>query len=181
MIGDQMQKPDVPSDDPNVDLTFRLAKPDDAPAIQAMIRALAETTGALDRVSSDADDVRQHGFGRDPLFECLLAERGDVAVGLCLYFYTYSSWLGEPGVYVQDLYVTESERGGGVGRQLLATVASTARARNATHLRLSVEADNRSAAAFYESIGMEHRDQELTYHLGGSAFTALTDSSGDSS
>ena len=157
------------------DLTLRAADRGDAEVIQSMIRALAESTDDAHRVTGTPADVVRHGFGADPLFDCVIAERDGVAVGLCLYFFSYSTWLGEPGVYVQDLYVADGERGRGTGRRLLAEVAARARSRDATHLRLAVDVNNRGARAFYERIGMEHRDNEQTFHLGGDAFTELSE------
>ncbi len=159
----------------NVDaVSLRLANRRDADAIHEMILALARETVDADKVTSGPSDILRHGFGTEPLFEAMIAERGGRPVGLCLFFYTFSTWLGEPGVFVQDLYVAVDERGRGLGRRLLASVARYGRERRATHLRLTVESRNRAAKDFYLRIGMEHRDNEDTYHVGGEAFLNLS-------
>lgn len=146
---------------------------DDADAMHRMITALADATGHGHRIRSSADDLREHGFGSAPLFDSLIAKQGSSAVGLSLYFFTFSTWLGEPGVFVQDLYVKPALRGRGLGKRLLAATAAEGRTRGAAHLRLSVDASNTAARRFYERIGMQHRAQEDTLHIGGDAFAAL--------
>lgn len=138
-----------------------------------MIVALGEATEEEARICSTADDILRYGFDSERLFETFIAERGATPVGLCLFFYSFSTWLGEPGIYVQDLYVAETERGTGLGRRLLAVTAAYGRKRDASHLRLSVNASNRSAKQFYDHLCMEHRHREDTYHLGGHSFIAL--------
>ena len=156
------------------DTTIRTATRDDADSIHAMILALARTTDDEDRIASGPADLVRHGFADEPLFHALIAERGGRPVGLCVYFYSFSTWLGEPGVYVQDLYVAEPERGSGLGRRLLAaTAARGAREKRATHLRLTVDADNAAAIRFYERVGMQRRTREAVFHVGGRTFREL--------
>lgn len=138
-----------------------------------MIVALGQSMDEAHKIRSDIADFERYGFGDNPLFEAFIAERDGSAVGLCIFFYTFSTWLGEPGVYVQDLYVADSERGTGLGRRLLAATAGFGRERNATHLRLTVDSQNTSAKRFYEYVGMEFRDTEQSYHIGGNAFLTL--------
>lgn len=154
-------------------IRIRPALPGDIKTLHAMIVALARGTGDQHRVSSQPQDFLKHGFGKEPRFEALIAESSGTAIGLCLYFFTYSTWLGEPGIYVQDLYVTAAQRGKGVGRRLLAATAARGLAGDASHMRLSVAASNDAARKFYRRAGMELRDQEITYHLGGDAFAKL--------
>ena len=154
---------------------LRKAHRGDVDAIHSMILGIGAATNQTDRISSDPIDFLRHGFGPTPLFEAVIAERDDRPVGLCLYFFTFSTWLGEPGIYVQDLFVDSAERGSGLGRRLLVDVARRGAERKATHLRLSVDTDNVAARAFYERLGMEHRDTEETMHLGGAAYTQLTE------
>lgn len=156
-------------------LVLRKAERGDAEAMHAMIIALADVTGDADRVTGRPVDYLRFGFGPDPLFDALVAERGDQAVGLCLYYFTFSTWLGEPGVFISDIYVDEAERGSGLGRRLLAAVARKARAKKATHMRLNVDAANDNARLFYSRIGMTYRDREDTFHLGGDAFIRLAE------
>ena len=154
---------------------IRLAERGDADAIHAMILALAAATDDKRRVKSSPPDFAAHGFGADALFETLIAERGGGPVGLCVFFFSFSTWLGEPGIYIQDLYVHDKERGRGLGRRLLSAAAAHGLGRRASHLRLSVHSQNSAARNFYDRIGMDHRNEEETYHLGGDAFLALAD------
>ncbi len=155
------------------DTSIRIAGPQDVEVIHRMIVALARDTGAEDKANSTPADFLQFGFGDEALFEALIAEKDGQPVGLCLYFYSFSTWLGEPGIYVQDLYVSENERGSGLGRRLLRETARRGQQRHASHLRLSVEHQNVAASQFYESVGMHHRDEEDTFHIGGREFLDL--------
>ncbi len=156
-----------------VNIAIRLAGPQDVAAIHQMILALARDTAAESKVTSTPSDFLRSGFGAEPLFEALIAEKDGTPIGLCLYFYSFSTWLGEAGVYVQDLYVAESERGAGLGRRLLQETAKRGRNHDVSHLRLTVERDNTTARQFYESVRMHHRDDELTFHIGGKEFMHL--------
>src|SRR5690606_12110781 len=108
------------------EINIRVATAQDAIHIHTMIKALAEGLGMGEQVSSTPGDFLQHGFGDTPCFEALIAERDGLPIGLCLYFFTYSSWAGKRGVYLQDIYVDNSARGTGLGRQLLAETAKRA-------------------------------------------------------
>ena len=153
--------------------SVRLASITDAERIHDMLVGLSRAVGDEDKIVSSPDDIRRHGFGDDPAFHALLAEQDGESVGLSLFFYSYSTWLGRLGVYIQDLYVDSSARGTGVGQQLIAETARIAKRRGANHLRLSVYHDNTGAQAFYQRIGMRHRDDELIYQADGRIFDAL--------
>ncbi len=155
------------------EVSIRIAGPQDAEAIHQMVVALARDTGAESKVDSTPANILRFGFGRDALFEVLIAEKERRPVGLCLYFFSFSSWLGEPGIYVQDLYVSPNERRSGLGWRLLRETARHGRRRDASHLRLSVDHQNIEASRFYERIGMHHRSEEDTFHIGGTEFLDL--------
>lgn len=153
-------------------ITIAGATAEDAPAIHALLRALAQ---ALDRphdVKSTPDDIARYGFGPAPAFETMLARRGKEAVGLVLFFYEFSTWRGCPGVYIQDLYVDASLRGSGLGRKLLAAVAGHAFARQARYMRLSVDVGNDEGLGFYGKLGFT-APNEQTLVLEGGEFSAL--------
>jgi ribosomal protein S18 acetylase RimI-like enzyme len=153
--------------------TIRRATEADAAAIHAMVVALAASIGMTDQVASRVEDIRDQGFGADPAFEALIAEHEGAPVGLCLFFETFSTWAGRRGVYVQDMYVAETARGLGLGRRLLAEAAAISRARGGSYLRLSVEADNLGAQAFYRRIGLIWSDREHIYQVRGEDFVGL--------
>ena len=143
--------------------------------MHAMVVALGKATGAEHKVKSTPLDLLRHGFGPEPAFEAYIAVRNGVAVGLCLYGLVFSTWRGEPGVYVIDLFVDESVRGLGLGPRLLRVAAQAGMARGATHLRLSVDRQNEGAKRFYERIGMTWRKDEHIYQIGGDDFAALAE------
>ena len=154
-------------------VTIRLAEARDAETIHAGLLALARSTGAESKITSTPDDIRIHGFGENPTFEVLLAEIDGAFAGLCLTFPSFSTWRGEPGVYVQDLYVVEAFRGNRIGEKLLRAAARRAGAKGAGYLRLSVDVDNKRAQAFYERMGLTHSRDEQIHMIKGEAFEAF--------
>jgi GNAT superfamily N-acetyltransferase len=152
---------------------IREATAEDANDIHSMIKALAEGMGMGEQIRSTPEDFRDYGFGSRPAFEALIAERAGTAIGLCLYFYSFSSWAGKRGVYVQDIYVDKSARGTGLGRRLLAETARRAAAQGAAFMRLAVDKDNQSARDFYLNAGMVLAELDLIYKDCNEAFTAL--------
>jgi GNAT superfamily N-acetyltransferase len=161
----------------NTRISIRLAGVEDAETVHTMILALAEVLGDEHKVVSTVDDFIEYGLAKRPAFEALLAELDGKPVGVCLFFYSFSTWRGALGVYIQDLYVSDEARGTGLGRRLVAETARIGAARGANHLRLAVKYENSNARAFYEALGMKVRDDELIYQASGDAFDALA--SGD--
>ena len=157
----------------NEDISIRVALSDDAETIHSLVRALAEDIRASDQVKSTAESFRTHGFSESPSFESLIAERDGKPVGLCIYFYTFSSWRGEVGLYVQDLYISNDVRGTGRGKKMLAQAVRRSAKKGATHLRLCVDHDNSPAQNFYNSIGMRWRDDDYVFEADGLAFTDI--------
>lgn len=155
------------------EVTIRAATADDAEAIHAAIIAMSHHIGTPGKVRSTADDLRRYGFGDKAEFDGLVAEEGGVFAGMCLYFSMFSTWLGRPGVYVQDIFVDEKFRGRGVGEKLIARVAAITAERGGIYLRLSVDVDNITAQAFYSNLGMGWAEDERLYTAYGEAFTAL--------
>ncbi|RJF94673.1 GNAT family N-acetyltransferase [Oleomonas cavernae] len=155
------------------DIIIRLATVDDVPAIHAMIVGIGAAQGEAHKITSTPDDIRRHGFGPRPAFEALIAQAGGRAVGLCLFFPSFSTWRGRPGAYVQDLFVDPGQRGTGLGRRLLARTAALVAARGGAYLRLSVQADNVAAQGFYARVGLHHSTAERIHQIDGAAFLAL--------
>ena len=138
---------------------IRLAQKDDAPALHAMLFQIAAATGCEDKFKSSPDDLVRDGFGNAPAFEAMIATENSTPVALCLYFPSYSTFRGQAGLYIQDLYVAPSHRGAQPG-------GSLAR-------RLSVDAQNIIGQRFYEKLGMRPADDEKIFVLDGDAFTDL--------
>ena len=154
---------------------IRRAKREDAATLHALVVALADTTGHAAKVTSTAEDFARHGFDEPIAFEGLIAEENGKSVGLWLFFYNCSGWRGRLGVYIQDIYVADSQRGTGLGKRLVAKTVRRAMERGADHLRLSVDFENNGAHRFYEHIGMWRRDDEYIYQADGEAFDALAE------
>jgi len=154
------------------EVSIRQAVAADAATIVRMIRALAEYEQLLDQVRIQEADVLRDGFGPRPRFECLLAEIAGEAVGFALYLDDYSTFEGRAGIFVEDLFVTDAARGRGVGRMLLARLASIARERGATSLHLIV-LDWNPARVFYDRLGFTETRGWLPYGLSGAALDRL--------
>lgn len=160
-------------------LTIRLAQAADADMIHAALLAMARAMGAEGKMVSTPENIRTHGFGENPAFDVLIAEVDGTFAGLCLSFQSFSTWRGEPGIYVQDLYVDETFRGRRLGEKLLQATARRGKARGAGYLRLSVDVTNPMAQAFYERLGIVHSSDEQIRMIKGNAFDALAASGSD--
>ncbi len=159
--------------DPSDETTkIRMAGREDAATILHLIRELAAYENLLDRVRATEADILRDGFGERPRFECLLAERGGAAVGFALFFHSYSTFEGRSCLYLEDLYLGERVRGLGLGRALMARLASLAMARGCPRLELAV-LDWNPARAFYRRLGFDHNTDWLPYRLGGARLEAL--------
>jgi len=159
-----------------MEITIKHARIEDADAIAVMLRQLASDIGDCDSFRSDADTIRRHGFGEQPLFQCLIAEGLGENLGLVLFFPLFSTTRGKPGVYVQDLWIAGSARGQGLGTRLLAAVAEYAASQwQAAYMGLTVYADNATAAAFYRQLGFHGNERDLPVALDGPAFEKLRD------
>lgn len=161
-------------------IELRPAEAGDVTLLLDLIRRLAEAQDAAGYVESTPQDLLRDGFGPVPRFHALLAEQVDAAtgrrtaVGLALYYFTYSTWAGRPNLYVEDLYVDAGQRGTGVGRRLMAELARTALAAGCARLELAVKTDNR-ARAFYERLGLVRKGTWLPYAVAGEALAALAE------
>jgi GNAT superfamily N-acetyltransferase len=154
-------------------VTIRAATSADAEAIAHMVRSLAAVNGDIHKVSCRPENFATHGFSEAPAFHALIAECDGEAVGLSLWFCNFSSWRGDLGIYIQDLYVDDTLRGTGLGRRLLEETARSGRDSGATHLRLSVASSNTGARAFYKRLGLAFRDDECIYQISDADFSSL--------
>src|SRR5437870_5005111 len=110
-------------------LSIRRGTPRDVPVIVRLIRGLAEYERLAHEMVATTSQIRRHGFGRRRYFETLICRRGRAPVGFALYFFTYSTFLGRPSLYLEDLFVLPEERGRGAGRALLGELARIAKRR----------------------------------------------------
>jgi GNAT superfamily N-acetyltransferase len=145
----------------------------DAAVIRSLIRGLADYERLSHEVEATAARVRAHGFGRRRYFETLICRRGGRPVGFALYFFTYSTFLGRPTLYLEDLFVRPAERGAGAGRALLGALARIAVRRGCGRLEWAVLDWNRPAIGFYKRLGAKLHRQWIITRLTGAPLRRL--------
>lgn len=154
-------------------LTLDAATPADVPILLTLIGELAEFERLAHEVVVTEASLCEALFGDKPVVETLIARvDGDVA-GFALYFHNFSTFLGRPGLYLEDLYVRPAFRGQGVGRGVLVHIARLAVARGCGRMEWSVLNWNRRAIGFYESLGARPVNDWTVYRLDRSALDAL--------
>jgi GNAT superfamily N-acetyltransferase len=141
----------------------------DTPTIAALIRALAEYERLSHKVVLEEEELRKHLFGPRPYAEVLLAEESKEIVGFALFFHNFSTFLGQPGIYLEDLFVRPDYRGRGHGKELLTTLARLAIERGCHRLEWAVLDWNEPALRFYRSLGAGPLDDWTLYRLSGDA------------
>lgn len=154
---------------------IRNAQAGDVGLLHQCLVALAKDTGSALELRSTPDDLLMHGFRDNPAFEALIAEISGQFAGMCITFQSFSTWRGEIGIYVQDLYVEKAFRGQRTGEALLRAAAARGSSRGATHMRLSVDVANSGAQAFYNRLGLAQCLDEQIHMISGSAFHAFAD------
>jgi GNAT superfamily N-acetyltransferase len=147
--------------------------PADVPAIYGMIRELAEYEKLLHEVAATEDDVRQALFGVPPAARALVARVDGEAVGFALYFFTFSTFAGRQGIWLEDLYVRPTWRKQGVGGKLLARLAQLTLERNCRRLEWSVLDWNAPAIDVYKAIGAVGKDEWTIMRLTGESLQKL--------
>ena len=146
----------------------------DVPVILEMIKALAEYEQLTHEVTATEDDLRQSLFGPRPAGEVVLAyAAGDAPIGFALFFHNFSTFLGQHGLYLEDLFVVPEWRGKGIGKQLFAYVASIAESRKCGRMEWAVLDWNESAIAFYRRMGAHVLDEWRICRLTGSELRAV--------
>src|SRR5262245_58576684 len=161
-------------------LTIRNTTAADAPLILDFIRGLAEYERAPKAAIATEEDLVRDGFGPDPKYRCVIAEWESRPAGFAFFFYNYSTWRGQPGLYLEDLFVYPELRGKGIGKALLEHLAQIAVRENCYGIRWMVLEWNEPAIKFYESLGATTLDAWETMLLAGEALERLA-ASGDAS
>ena len=154
-------------------LSIRRGTRRDVPTIVALIRGLAEYERLVHEVEITPAQARRHGFGRRPYFETLICRRGRRPVGFALYFFTYSTFLGRPSLYLEDLFVLPEERGRGAGRALLRALGKVAMARGGGRMEWTVLDWNAPAIRFYRRIGARLHKEWIHTRLTGAPLRRL--------
>ena len=153
-------------------VVIRPAQAEDAATLLRLIRELAEFEKLAHEVRASEADLIREGFGAVPRYEALLAELDGSAVGFALFFHNYSTFTGRAGLYLEDIFITETARGHGIGRKMMARLAAIAVERNCARLDLWVLNWN-PARRFYDMLGMRQMSDWLPYRLDGPGLTKL--------
>ncbi|MCY7272689.1 MAG: GNAT family N-acetyltransferase [Phormidesmis sp. CAN_BIN44] len=153
--------------------TIRSATPADVPALFSLIQALADYEKLSDSVTGNPDQLEEHLFGDRPYIEAIAADHAGQVVGFALFFYSYSTFLTKPGIYLEDLFVLPDYRGQRIGRALLTHLAQIAIDRGCGRLEWSVLDWNEPAIGFYQRMGATVLPDWRTCRVTGDALTAM--------
>ena len=148
-----------------VDVTMRFATVKDVPVILSMIKELAAYEQLSAEVSATQSALEHTLFGPKSYAEVVLAEDSGDAVGFCLFFHNYSTFLGKPGLYIEDIFVRPDHRGKGIGRALFTEMKRIADNRNCGRIEWRVLDWNKPAIDFYGSFGAKPMDEWTVYRL----------------
>ena len=152
-------------------VTIRAATKDDVPIILEMIKGLAEYERLTHEVVATEESLRASLFGVRPAAEVVLAYGDRTPVGFALFFHNYSTFLGQSGLYLEDLFVVPAWRGRGVGKRLLAHLAAIAVERGCGRMEWCVLDWNESAIGFYQRLGARVLDDWRICRLTGDALS----------
>ncbi len=152
---------------------LRIATADDVGLILDFIRQLADYEKIADQVVADEDQLRQSLFGERRVAEVVIASYDDEPAGFALFFHNFSTILGRPGIYLEDLFVIPKLRGRGIGRVMLSFLARLAVERGCGRLEWWVLDWNEPAIRFYERLGAKSMDEWTVFRLTGDALGDL--------
>jgi len=155
------------------ELAIRPACPGDEDLLLELIHELAVYEKAPEEAVATPQQIHEALFGERPSAEAVIAEWQGKPAGFALFFHNFSTWLGKPGLYLEDLFVSESMRGKGIGKALLLHLAGIARERNCGRMEWSVLDWNRPAIDFYERLGAKPLDGWTVYRLDSAALESL--------
>jgi GNAT superfamily N-acetyltransferase len=157
-------------------LTFwiRNAERKDVPLILDFIRKLGDYERLSHEVVAREEDLEQYLFGDQPVAEVLIGYEGDLPVGFALFFHNFSTFLGKPGIYLEDLFVLESHRNKGYGKKFLARLAALAVERDCGRLEWAVLDWNEPSIQFYKSLGARLMNEWIINRLTGEDLLKLS-------
>src|SRR5213595_2070948 len=154
---------------------IRPARVEDVPLILELIRDLATYERAPHEVSATEEQLVNVLFGARPSAEVLLAFEGKSPVGFAVFFHNFSTWLGRPGLYLEDLFVKPEKRGKGYGRALLVELAKIARDRSCGRMEWAVLDWNEPAIKFYRALGAQPMHEWTVFRLTSEEIAKLAD------
>jgi len=157
------------------DVRIEPARERDVPLILAFIKGLAEYERLAHKVVATEEGLRASLFGARPAAEVVLAYVGDEPAGFALFFHNYSTFLGRPGLYLEDLFVWPHWRGRGIGRRLLAHLARLAVERGCGRMEWSVLDWNEPAIRFYRSVGAVGMEEWTVQRLEGEGLVRMAE------
>ena len=157
-------------------LSILPATPADVPLILDLIRGIAEYEKLSHEVVATEASLREHLFGPRPMAEVRIARVGDKPAGFALFFHNFSTFLGRPGIYLEDLFVRPEFRGQGIGKALLTEVAKIAAERKCGRFEWSVLDWNEPAIKFYESLGAKPMSEWTIYRMTEDTIRKLAES-----
>jgi GNAT superfamily N-acetyltransferase len=153
--------------------SIRTATAADVPLILSFVRALAVYERAPEAVTATEAGLLRDGFGPNPFYFCLIADHDGQPAGFALYFFNYSTWMGRPGLYLEDIFVHPEFRGLGIGKMLLQQVAAIAVQKGCLRLQWEVLDWNTPAIDFYKAMGAEFLDEWRNVRVCGEALDKL--------
>ncbi|WP_321314872.1 GNAT family N-acetyltransferase [Halarcobacter sp.] len=157
-------------------IKIREAISSDAQTIYNFIVELAVYEKEPDAVKTTVEETREKIFGKNSTVKAIICEEDGVAIGLAIYFYNYSTWLGKNGIYLEDLYVSEAKRGVGAGKAMLRYLAKKALEEDCGRFEWSCLDWNTPSRKFYESIGAVSQDEWIGYRLEGDSLINFANS-----
>jgi len=157
---------------PNLALRFALKK--DVPLILDFINKLAVYEKLSHKVSATPDILERSLFGEKRVAEVIIADYEGDPVGFSLFFHNFSTFLGKPGIYIEDIFVNPESRGKGIGKEILKFIAKLAVERGCGRVEWSVLDWNESAIQFYKNLGAKSMDGWTTFRLTGNALVDLS-------
>jgi GNAT superfamily N-acetyltransferase len=166
----------IATNDPRT--VLRLATIDDVELILDFIKQLADYEKISDQVVADEALLRETLFGERKVAEVVIATYDDEPAGFALFFHNFSTFLGRPGIYLEDLFVIEKLRGRGIGRVLLSYLAQLAVERGCGRLEWWVLDWNEPAIRFYERLGAQAMDEWTVFRLSGDTLEELAKGTG---
>lgn len=152
---------------------IRYARKEDAPRILQLIGDLAEYERAPDEAIATLNQIEESLFSHNPSAFCHVAEVDGNVVGISIWFLNYSTWLGKPGIYLEDLYIDPAHRGKGFGLSLLQELAKICVERGYERLQWWVLDWNQPSIEFYKSLGAEPMNEWTVYRMSGDALAKL--------
>ncbi len=160
----------------NVDqFSLRIAEVKDVPLILDFIRKLADFERLSHEVVATEENLKKYLFGEEKVAEVILGYEGEVPVGFALFFHNFSTFLGKPGIYLEDLFVLEEYRGKGYGKSILTYLARLAVERDCGRLEWAVLEWNEPSIEFYKSLGATLLNEWIVNRVSGESLDKLAE------